>query len=82
MHPQPPHDESSQENIVSTAHISISSSTNSESVQRQNEATQEKQSEDDTESSGNQENNKSSTKIKPKKTEEGINILLKITLHE
>ena len=73
MHPQPPADESSQENKTSAADISTSSSTkNSESVLSPNEATQVKQPDDDTELHGNQEKNKSSTKIKPKEPEKGI----------
>ena len=69
MHPQPPDDESSQEKKTSTADISTSSSTNSESVQRQNEAILVKQSVDDTESHKNEEKN---IKIEPKEAEEGI----------
>ena len=69
MHPQPPDDESSQENKTSTADINTSSSTNSESVQRQNEAILVKQSVDDTESHRNEEKN---INVKPKEAEEGI----------
>ena len=70
MHP-PPVDECPLENKKSTD--DIGASTNTESVQRRNKATQEKQSEDDTESHGNQENIKMTQK--PKESEKGINIL-------
>ena len=60
VHP-PPVDERPLENKKSTD--DIGASTNTESVQRRNKATQENQSEDDTESHGNQENIKMTQKV-------------------
>ena len=60
MHP-PLVDECPLENKKSTD--DIGASTNTESVQRRNKATQENQSEDDTESHGNQENIKMTQKV-------------------